>query len=280
MLANSGQYIDNFITRAQQWTAGIRNMFPPSVRGYVDNAVQNIANSLTGTLQKSTSGGGGFLTSALGVIFGFAVVPLFLFYLLKDSELAVKGICSMFGEGASQHVYKILCVVESVIGRYIRAQLILSSVLFSLTLAGLLLLGIHPLFALPLAFIYGLGELIPTLGAWIAGAIMVLVVLATQPDKLIAVIIMDLGVKVLENMVLVPKIQASNMRMHPAVVISLLVMGGHFWGLWGLILTVPITATLVEVFKYIRTMDRVEAAEPHSDQPAALPGGAIEPNKQ
>lgn len=258
MLANAGQYIQDFITRAQQWTSSIRNLFPESVRGYVDNAVQNIASSLTNTLQSSASGGGNFLTSALGVILGFAAVPLFLFYLLKDSELAVKGVCSIFGESAEAHVYKILCVIESVLGRYIRAQLILSSVLFSLTLAGLLIIGIHPFFAFPLAFIYGLGELIPTLGAWIAGAIMVLVVLATQPDKLIFVIVMDLLVKLLENMILVPRIQASNMRMHPAVVIVLIVLGGHFWGLWGLILTVPIVATLTDIFKYLRTMDRVE----------------------
>jgi predicted PurR-regulated permease PerM len=250
LLANSGQYINNFIAKAKEWTAGLRNMFPESMRGYVDNAVQSIGNSISGTLQKSASGGSNIFTGALSVLFGFAVVPLFLFYLLKDSELAVKGSCSMFGERASGYVYKILCAAESVIGRYIRAQIILSSVLFTLTLAGLLLIGIHPLFAFPLAFIYGLGELIPTLGAWIAGAIMVLVVLATQPNKLIAVIIMDLLVKLLENMVLVPRIQASNMRLHPAIVIVLLVLGGHFWGLWGLIFTVPVVATLFEVFKY------------------------------
>ena len=258
ILANSGQYFNNFIARAQEWTTGLRNLFPESMRGYVDRVVQGIANSITSTLQRSTSGSSNMVTSTLGIVFGFIAVPIFLFYLLKDSELVVNGVCSLFGKKAQPHIYKVLCVVESVLGRYIRAEIILSSVLFSLTLVGLLIIGIHPFLAFPLAFIYGLGELIPTLGAWIAGAIMVLVVLGTQPDKLIAVIIMDLLVKLLENMVLVPRIQASTMRIHPALVIVLLVLGANFWGLWGMIFTIPITATLIDVFKYIRAMDRIE----------------------
>jgi predicted PurR-regulated permease PerM len=269
ILANSGQYINNFIARAKEWTTGLRGMFPENVRAYADQMVQSIANSATNTLQRSTSVSINILTSTMGVVLGFAAVPLFLFYLLKDSELAVNAICSIFGKEAKPHLYKVLCVVESVLGRYIRAGIILSTVLFCLTLAGLLIIGIHPLFAFPLAFIYGLGELVPTFGAWFAGAIMFLVVLAVQPDKLVAVLLMDLLVKLLENMLLVPRIQASTMRIHPTVIIVLLVLGAHFWGLWGMIFTVPIAATLIDVFKYVRTIGRIGNSESHANQVVA-----------
>jgi predicted PurR-regulated permease PerM len=83
---------------------------------------------------------------------------------------------------------------------------------------------------------------------------MAVVVLAEAPDKILWVIIMDLIVKLLENMLLVPRIQAGFMRIHPAVIIFLLVIGAHFWGFWGMVLTIPITATTIELFNYVKSL--------------------------
>jgi predicted PurR-regulated permease PerM len=260
LLADSGKYITQIIAKAQEWTTGLRNIVPESARSFVDKVVADIAGSITSTLQGSGSGGSSKILSSLGIIFGFAATPLFLFYMLKDSDLVVNGVCSTFGKRGEPHLRQILCVIESVLGRYVKAEFILSAVLFALTFAGLTIIGIPLAFSLPLAFIYGLGELIPTLGAWIAGAIMILVTLAVAPQKILWVILLDLIAKLSENMLLVPRIQASTMRMHPALVIMLLVIGGHFWGLWGMMLTVPIVSTLKDVFKYLRTTDPAQQA--------------------
>jgi predicted PurR-regulated permease PerM len=246
LLADSGKYITQIIAKAQEWTTGLRNIVPESARSFVDKVVADIAGSITSTLQGSGSGGSSKILSSLGIIFGFAATPLFLFYMLKDSDLVVNGVCSTFGKRGEPHLRQILCVIESVLGRYVKAEFILSAVLFALTFAGLTIIGIPLAFSLPLAFIYGLGELIPTLGV--------------APQKILWVILLDLIAKLSENMLLVPRIQASTMRMHPALVIMLLVIGGHFWGLWGMMLTVPIVSTLKDVFKYLRTTDPAQQA--------------------
>jgi predicted PurR-regulated permease PerM len=260
LLADSGKYITQFIAKAQEWTTGLRNTVPEGARIFVDKVVADIASSITSTLQGSGAGGSSKILSSLGIIFGFAATPLFLFYMLKDSDLVVNGVCSTFGKKSEPHLRQILCVIESVLGRYVKAEFILSVVLFALTFVGLTIIGIPLAFSLPLAFVYGLGELIPTLGAWIAGAIMILVTLAVAPQKILWVILLDLIAKLSENMLLVPRIQASTMRMHPALVIMLLVIGGHFWGLWGMMLTVPIVSTLKDVFKYLKTTDPAQQA--------------------
>jgi predicted PurR-regulated permease PerM len=256
MMAQVGNHLSDLVAKGKQLTSSIRNLFPDSMKGAVDGVVQSITNSLTGTLTTASTGSfsGGLVSSILGAILGFAAVPLFLFYLLKDSELCVNSVCTVLGESKKPHMRSILGVLEGVLGQYIRAQFFLSGVLFTLTLIGLLILRVP--FALPLAFIYGLGEMVPTFGAWIATAILIFVVLALAPDKLILVLVMALGVHLLENIFLVPRVEAKFMRLHPVIVILLLVLGGHFWGLWGMILTVPLAATVLGLFNWVKSVDQ------------------------
>jgi predicted PurR-regulated permease PerM len=122
-------------------------------------------------------------------------------------------------------------------------------------------LFIDPGLAVPLAFVNGFMEVVPTIGPIIGGIIMAVVMLAVAPDKILWVIVLAFAVQLLENNILVPRIQAANLKLHPAVVLFLLVMGSYFWGFWGLIFTVPIVSTLVDIFKYVQNMNSVEAIE-------------------
>jgi predicted PurR-regulated permease PerM len=62
------------------------------------------------------------------------------------------------------------------------------------------------------------------------------------------------------------------MRIHPAIVIVLLVLGAKFAGFWGLILAVPFTAVVVEIYKYVR--QNITVAETPAQKPAkAAKGG-------
>ena len=74
---------------------------------------------------------------------------------------------------------------------------------------------------------------------------------ALAPNRVILVILLAVIIQLSENNILVPRIAASYMNLHPALIIVLLVLGGYFWGFWGMVLTVPLTATMVEIVKYV-----------------------------
>ena len=69
---------------------------------------------------------------------------------------------------------------------------------------------------------------------------------------MIWVIILFLAIQLVENSLLVPRIHGGYLRIHPAVMIFLLVLGAYLAGFWGLILAGPLTATGVEIYKYVR----------------------------
>jgi predicted PurR-regulated permease PerM len=256
LIQNASKVITNFITTSQQWTQSIRNMFPEGLRESVDKIVLDAGSSIGKSITSSTSGGGNLIISSLGLVFGFAAIPLFLFYLLKDSEKIQYTIASGIPPSVAKHVFNIFHVIENVLGRYFRQELLLGAVVGSMTLIGLLIFGVPfaPLFAV----VNGFCEMIPTIGPIIGGVIMAVGCVALAPNKIVLVILLAIIIQLSENNILVPRIAASYMNLHPALIIVLLVLGGYFWGFWGMVLTVPLTATMVEIVKYVNCITHQE----------------------
>ncbi len=95
-------------------------------------------------------------------------------------------------------------------------------------------------------------EMLPSLGPWLGGIIASVVTLALAPEKVSLVVILFLFVQSLENSLLVPRIQGGYLGVHPAITIVLLVVGTAVAGLWGLLLAVPLTTTVVQIYRYVR----------------------------
>jgi predicted PurR-regulated permease PerM len=70
------------------------------------------------------------------------------------------------------------------------------------------------------------------------------------PEKVIWVILLYLGIQVLENSFLVPRIQGNALNLHPIAVMIVIVIGSHLFGLWGVIIGPLLAAVAKEVIKY------------------------------
>jgi predicted PurR-regulated permease PerM len=141
-----------------------------------------------------------------------------------------------------------------VVGRYIRGQLLLG---LAVGLCAYLLLFFMKIeFALPLAVFAAVTELVPMIGPWLGGGLAVVVTLATAPEKVIWVALGYLLIQLLENNLLVPRIQGSQMEIHPAFIIILGILGAYFAGILGFIIVLPLTMAIIKIFKYFRDSAR------------------------
>jgi len=259
LIHNAPQYISWSLYRLQEWAEVFRQQFPPEMRQQVDQFILDAGVALGNFIRDAFVRTVSFIPNTFSLILGFGALPIFLFYILKDSEKLSKGFYSAFSPWVAEHIKGIISIIERVLGRYIRAQLMLGLIVAYFCFIGLLILRVP--FAPALAAFAGLTELIPTLGPWIGGAAAIIVTLAIAPEKAIWVALLFLIVQLLENNLLVPRIQAAYLRIHPAIVIVLLVLGVYIAGFWGLILAVPLTATIVEIYKYVRHSTEVEETE-------------------
>jgi len=258
LLENAPYFITKSAVSIQKWFEGLRLQLPPEVQQDVNKAIMDAGTAIGDRIQNAIVKGIVSVPATFHIVLGFAALPFFLFYILKDSEKLRKSFYSAFTPWAAEHTRNIVSIIERVLGRYIRAQLMLGLIVAYFAFIGLLILGIQ--YAPVLAIVAGITELIPTLGPWIGGAIAVIVTLAVAPDKAIWVALLYAVIQLLENYFLVPRIQSAYLRIHPAVMIFLLILGAYIAGIWGLLLAAPLTATVMEIYKYIRQQYQLEKA--------------------
>jgi predicted PurR-regulated permease PerM len=221
---------------------------PEGIKQNIEEGLANAGNILLGAVQDAFLRIAGFITNSFSLVIGLSVIPIFLFYLLKDQRSLSDGIYTPVPVAIRPHLRNVASIISQIIGSYIRGQLLLGIVVGTLTALGLFLLGIP--FQVLLGIVAGITELVPIIGPWIGGAVGVLVTLATAPEKVIWVILLYLGIQVLENSFLVPRIQGNALDLHPIAMIVVIVIGSHLFGLWGVILGPLLAAVAKEVIKY------------------------------
>jgi len=228
---------------------------PPVVRDSIDD-----------WLARLTAGGGidiGVLLPVVNVtagfvssMFGYLIIPVWAFYLLKDRHQLTVAVDRSLPPEWRPDVWAIARIIERVFSQWIRAQLFLGLTVGVATFLGLLVLNVtvDPIFgrfALLLAVIAGVFELLPIIGPILAAIPAVLLALTAGPQAAIAALVLYLLVQQLENNLLVPKIQGDAVELHPSAVMFTLVVGGAIAGLLGAILALPITAAARNVFRYL-----------------------------
>jgi predicted PurR-regulated permease PerM len=260
IINNAPQYVSRGLYQLEQFAEFMRQQFPPEIQNQINEFLVEGGTTLGEAVRNTFVTGVSFIPTTFTMVFGFAALPIFLFYMLKDSEKLSDGFYSAFSPWVARHVKNIIAIIEGVLGRYIRAQLLLGFIVGYLVFIGLLILRIE--FAPVLAVFAGITELIPTVGPWIGGGAAVIVTLALVPEKAIWVALLFFLVQMLENNLLVPRIQGGYLRVHPAAALFLLVIGTYIAGFWGLLMAVPLAATIVAIYKYVHNEMQIEDSLP------------------
>ena len=222
------------------WIARYEHLIPPEARDLAEEALAGAGSILAGAAKTLISRTWGVVSGSFALFLGIATAPVLIFYMMKDSGQVKSSLCAPFPAGVRRHLQEILDIADRTVGAYIRGQLTLGLIVGVFVTVGLLLIGVP--FAFILGIVAGLTELIPIIGPWIGGAAGVLVTLATAPDKVLWVILLYLVVQLLENTLLVPRVQGNTLKLHPIAVIMVITIGSQYFGLWGVILGPPLVA--------------------------------------
>ena len=192
----------------------------------------------------------------LGSVFTLMVLPFFLFYVLKDRPTLANAMWASFPVAWRGDARVVIVKVIGNFGTYVRAESILMVILGVITWAGLMLLSItvdkrFADFALFLAIIAAIGELIPNFGPIIALIPALMFAATISPAALVATLILYLAIMFLEGQILVPNIEGKQFAIHPAWVLVLILAGLALIGPLGAILALPLAATARDVFGYV-----------------------------
>lgn len=165
------------------------------------------------------------------------------FYLLFERENLEERVASLF-LGREERVRKLTIQIEEKLGGWFRGQLFLSLVIGVFSFVGLSVLGIP--YALPLAVIAGIMEVVPVIGPIISAIPPILIALTISPLLALGVGAMYFVIQQLENHLLVPQVMKRAVGLNPLVVILAIAIGSKLLGFAGALLAVPI-AVVVQI---------------------------------
>ena len=242
-------FLNNARATIEGWVAHYADLVPADLRDQAEDALAGAGGIIGAAAWNVVKQTLGIVTGSFAFILGLATAPVLVFYLMKDSSPIRESLHAPFPTAIRPFLRDILDIADRTLGGYIRGQLTLGVIVGIIVAVGLLLLDVP--FAVLLGIVAGLTELVPIIGPWIGGAVGVLVTLATEPDKVLWVILLYLIVQLLENTLLVPRIQADTLNMHPIAVILVITIGSQYFGLWGVILGPPLVALAKDVVIYL-----------------------------
>ncbi|TMJ61421.1 MAG: AI-2E family transporter [Alphaproteobacteria bacterium] len=137
--------------------------------------------------------------------------------------------------------------------RWLIAQIVTMFAVFVVTSIGLAIIGIQGAFILGIQA--GLLAFIPTLGALIAGLIVVLASLASGWVAAASALVLFLGVHALESYVLTPIFQRQALEIPPATLFAFQILLGTVFGIWGLALALPLIAIAKVIIDHFKAND-------------------------
>ena len=188
--------------------------------------------------------------SILGSLFGLVLIVFIVFYLVGQWDEFFKKLSPLIPPRWSPLVKQILVEIDQLLSQYLRGQLLVITVLSIYYSVGLYLLGITG--ALALGLFTGIAIFIPYIGYGV-GLILALLSVLLQAEtggSFLAVLTLYIVGQAIESFILTPKLVGEKIGLHPVLVVFALILFGSWFGFFGILLALPMSAIILVFCKH------------------------------
>ncbi len=182
-------------------------------------------------------------------IFTLILIPIFTFYFLKDKDIVKEKIKSIIPKSFRKNCIDLFNDIHILLNNFIRGQLIVSAFVAFLSTIALIIIKID--FAILIGISAGIFNIIPYFGPIIGTIPAIIFALLDEPFKVIWVIITFTIIQQIECNIVAPKILGESVGLHPVIIILVLLAGGKWFGIAGMVFAVPFVASIKIMFKHI-----------------------------
>jgi predicted PurR-regulated permease PerM len=240
----------------------IKTMIIKGVADFQSKAPQTIASKLQSIV--------GWTFSSVGVLLvSLVIVPIITLWMMLEMKNIQRNCLLMLPVDYRPEVRAIVVDINEILGRYVRGQIIVCSIFGALCMVGFGILGLvfHMQYGLALAMAGAFLYIVPYFGIFIVAIIAALLAYFTSSAPVLCAIL-AVGCCVVFNLILdygiAPRVLGEGLGLHPLLVLFALLAGAQVGGIMGMILGVPVFASLRMIA--LRLFPRLDVG--HSVTPA------------
>jgi predicted PurR-regulated permease PerM len=277
---NLADDLPDYLGRLQDRSSQFRQL---NDRYNVTDQLQGLATTLPSRLGTGLLG---FTGRVFGAVFNGLTVLVFTIYFMADMPRIRSGVVRLFPVGRRPHARRVVDLVVDKVGGYMIGNIIISLIAGLASFIAFSLLRVP--FAVPLAFVVALCDLIPMIGATLGAVIGVTVALfSTDLWHTVLVAAFFVAYQQLENYLIAPRVLKTTVELGAAAVLIAGLIGAAVLGLVGALMAIPVAAA-VNVLLNERLLAHETAAgaspipgaaaavtNPSTDQAVPSPAGAV-----
>ena len=222
----------NFITHTKLYGKTISEMIP----------FENLANASTNIAQNVFNQSINITMAAAQTVFITLALTMFIYYILVDKKYLRNKFLEFFPPNLKEKAGSILYNITSKVGNYVRAQVLSMITVGVMVTIEVAILGIE--YPVLLGLIAGICDIIPILGPTIAIAVIVAIAFPLGWVKIVLAIILFLAIQQISNYMIRPFLFGKFMQLHPINIMVALFVAEEFLGVWGVLLSPAIAATI------------------------------------
>lgn len=247
-LGEMAQMFPDYTKEVEKHVIFFRNLYktqlPQAIQQIINRTIQRFEMGILDFLHRASS----TILSLFPHFFSAILGPIIAFYILKDLDILKKNLLTILLKVDNKAVFWIKNI-DKTIGHYIRCQFIICLTIALMTTFVLFLLKVD--FALVIGLIAGIFNIIPYFGPIIGAIPAVAIALMKYPDKIPWIILSFFIIQEVESGIISPNIMGESVGIHPLTVIFSLLIGNSFFGIWGLLLAVPVAALLKMLLEHV-----------------------------
>lgn len=242
-------FIDSLYTGYYSALGGL-----PSVFEGFEGAIMDYIVKLEGLISESLSSLVGGVILVASKIVSLVLTPILVLYFLVHKKYFKEIVKKLIPRKYRDDTLYLASVIDVSLKQFIKARLIMSLYVGVLTAIVLKIMGID--FAITIGIITGLADIVPYIGPFLGYIPAVFFAAISDPIKIIWISILWVFIQWTENNVLAPKVIGENMGIHPLIILLSIIIGGGIFGVFGMILAVPLVAIFKILTLYIIDKNR------------------------
>lgn len=245
-----------FITHSKLYGHTIADLLP----------MDNLMNASTHIAQNVVNQSLNITMAAAQMIFVTLALTMFIYYILVDKQYLKDKFIEFFPPNLKEKASYILYNITSRVGNYVRAQVLSMITVGVMVTIAVAILGIE--YPILLGLISGIMDIIPILGPTISIAVIVVIAFPLGIVKVILAVLLFLAVQQISNYMIRPFLFGKFMKLHPITILVALFVAEEFLGVWGVILSPAIAATLCVLVDelYLNPMNEKETGKSIEEQ--------------
>ena len=209
------------------------------------NGITQYGNSISSSIPTTIVSVMGSLFSGLGTIFFGLIIGL---YMLFDFDNVTNLLLKLIPKKHQMEVADLLDNIGREVRKSVNGTLLVACMVFVCDTIGFSIVGLNS--ALLFGLFCGITDLIPYIGPYIGTAVATVVAFTQSPLIGIGVLVIAIIVQLVESYILQPVVMSKATKLHPVTIICGLLIFGHFFGIVGMILAVPIMSIFKVIWRF------------------------------